>query len=61
MYNIDQTLSFVETLPYMAKGMAGIFLVILVIMAAIKILDVCTREKKDPKAIADSSSQDDGD
>jgi len=43
----DQVLSFAETLPYMAKGMAGIFIVMFILMAVIAILNVTTRSKED--------------
>lgn len=41
-----ETLSFVQTLPYMAMGMGGIFAVILVLMLTITILNACTSDKK---------------
>lgn len=37
---------FLETLPYMAKGLAGIFLVTLVIMLSITILNKLTKPKE---------------
>ncbi len=37
---------FLETLPIMAKGMAGIFLVTAVIIVSMLVLRACTSSKK---------------
>lgn len=41
---MDKVLTFTETLPYVWKGMAGIFIVTLILIAVILILDRCTRK-----------------
>ena len=41
--------AFVESLGYMLKGMAGIFIVTLLIIAAVLILEKCTGKKEKPE------------
>lgn len=46
MFNVDQ---FLWTLPIMAKGMGGIFLVTAVIILTIVLLNAVTGRKQKPK------------